>query len=127
MSEGGAIQSEAPVELSDLMKKTGASLQKLDDLARTARTGLEEINAIAMSIREGKGSLGKFVRDEAAYQSLMSLTRRGERTVTALEDNLTALKRTWPLSRYFDGRSYYEREKVLSAWIEARQPDLPPQ
>ncbi len=113
VSEGGAIQSEAPVELSDLMKKTGASLQKLDDLARAARTGLEEINAIAMSIREGEGSLGKFVRDEAAYQSLMSLTRRGERTVSAMEDNLTALKRAWPLSRYFDGRSYYEREKVL--------------
>jgi phospholipid/cholesterol/gamma-HCH transport system substrate-binding protein len=113
VSEGGAIQSEAPVELGDLMKKTGASLQKLDELARTARTGLEEINAIAMSIREGKGSLGKFVRDDDAYQSLMSLTRRGERTVTAMEDNLTALKRTWPLSHYFDGRSFYEREKVL--------------
>jgi phospholipid/cholesterol/gamma-HCH transport system substrate-binding protein len=113
VAEGGAIQAEAPIELSDLMKKTGASLEKLDELARTARTGLEEINAIAGSIREGKGSLGKFVRDEAAYQSLMSLTRRGERTFTAMEDNLTALKRTWPLSRYFDNRSYFEREKVL--------------
>jgi phospholipid/cholesterol/gamma-HCH transport system substrate-binding protein len=30
-----------------------------------------------------------------------------------MEDNLTALKRTWPLSRYFDNRSYFEREKVL--------------
>jgi len=30
-----------------------------------------------------------------------------------MEDNLAAIKRTWPLSRYFDGRSYFEREKVL--------------
>ena len=45
---------------------------------------------------------GEVVRDEAAYQSLMSFTRRGERTVTALEDNLDALKHTWPISRYFD-------------------------
>src|SRR4051812_20959478 len=43
IAEGGLIQSEAPVELSDLMKKTGASLQKLDEVARTARTGLEEM------------------------------------------------------------------------------------
>src|SRR5208337_3924398 len=113
VAEGGAIESEPPVELSDLMKRTGASLQKLDDLARTAKTGLEEINAIAGSIREGKGSLGKFVRDEAAYQSLMSLTHRGERTFSAMEDNLAALKRTWPLSRYSDSRSFFEREKVL--------------
>ena len=91
VAEGGAIESEPPVELSDLMKRTGASLQKLDDLARTAKTGLEEINAIAGSIREGKGSLGKFVRDEAAYQSLMSLTHRGERTFSAMEDNLAVL------------------------------------
>jgi phospholipid/cholesterol/gamma-HCH transport system substrate-binding protein len=113
VAEGGVIASEAPVELSDLMKKTSASLRQLDDLVQTARTGLEEINVIASSIREGKGSLGKLVRDEAAYQSLMSLTRRGERTVSAMEDNLEALKRTWPLSRYFDGRAYFEREKVL--------------
>ena len=95
------------------MKKTGSSLQKLDEVARTARTGLEEMAAIASSIREGKGTLGKLVQDEAAYQSLMSLTRRGERTVTALEDNLDALKHTWPLSRYFDSRAYYERDKLL--------------
>ena len=113
VAEGGAIESEPPVELSDLMKRTGASLQKLDELARTAKTGLDEISSIAGTIREGKGSLGKLVRDEAAYQSLMSLTRRGERTLSAMEDNLAALKRTWPLSRYFDSRSFFEREKIL--------------
>ncbi len=113
VSEGGAIESEPPVELSDLMKRTGASLQKLDDLAKTAKSGIEEVNSIAGMIREGKGSVGKLVRDEAAYQSLMSVTRRGERTLTAMEDNLAALKRTWPLSRYFDSRSFFEREKVL--------------
>jgi phospholipid/cholesterol/gamma-HCH transport system substrate-binding protein len=113
VAERGAILTEPPVELSDLMKQTGESLHKLDELAKSARTGLEEINTIAISIREGKGSLGKFVRDDAAYQSLMSLTRRGEKTISAMEDNLSALKRTWPLSRYFDSRSYFEREKVL--------------
>ncbi len=113
VAEGGAITSEPPVELSDLMKRTSASLQKLDELAGTARTGLEEMTAIAASVREGKGSLGKLVRDEAAYDNLVSLTHRGERTVSAMEDNLAALKRTWPLSRYFDSRSYFEREKVL--------------
>jgi phospholipid/cholesterol/gamma-HCH transport system substrate-binding protein len=113
LAEGGVIKSEPPLELSDLMKKTSASLQQLDELARTARTGLEEINSITSSVREGKGSLGKLVRDEQVYQSLMSLSNRGERAVVAMEDNLNALKRTWPLSRYFDTRAYYEREKVL--------------
>ena len=113
VAEGEAILTEPPIELSDLMKKTRESLHKLDELAKSAETGLEEINAIARSIREGKGSLGKLVRDDDAYDNLLSLTRRGERTVSAMEDNLAAVKHTWPLSRYFDARSYFDREKVL--------------
>jgi phospholipid/cholesterol/gamma-HCH transport system substrate-binding protein len=113
VADGGSIESEPQVELGDLIKRTGTSLQKLDELARTAQRGIEEINAIAGSIREGKGSVGKLVRDDDAYQSLMAMTRRGERTLSAMEDNLAALKRTWPLSRYFDSRSYFERDKVL--------------
>jgi phospholipid/cholesterol/gamma-HCH transport system substrate-binding protein len=113
LAEGGEIQTEPPVELSDLMKRTSASLRELDNLARTAQTGLEELGTIATSVREGKGSLGKLVRDDTVYRNLISLSRRSERSVKDLEDNLAALKRTWPLSRYFDSRSYFEREKVL--------------
>ena len=47
LSEGDTILSEPPIELTDLMKKTSLSLQQIDELARTAKTGLEEINAIA--------------------------------------------------------------------------------
>ena len=47
------------------------------------------------------------------YEGLVDVSRRGERTLTALEDNLTALKETWPLSRYFDRRAYLDRERVM--------------
>ena len=33
--------------------------------------------------------------------------------MTSLEENLDALKQTWPLSRYFDNRAYVDRERVL--------------
>ena len=89
--EGGLIQSEPPVELSDLIKKTSSSLEGLDEVARAARSGLDEINSLAASVREGKGSLGKLVRDDAAYQSLMSLTRRGS-------ERSRRWKTTWPHS-----------------------------
>lgn len=111
--EGGAIRSEPPLELGDLMKKTEESLRQLDELAKSARTGVQEINAIAGAIRAGNGSLGKLVNDDDAYQNLLVLTKRGERAVAEMEDGLTALKHTWPLSRYFDSRSYFDRDKVL--------------
>jgi phospholipid/cholesterol/gamma-HCH transport system substrate-binding protein len=107
------IGSERPIDMADVLKRASASMERLDVLARSAEQGLSEINAIAGSIRRGEGSLGKLVRDEAIYHDLVALSRRGERALTALEENLDALKQTWPLSRYFDRRAYLDRERVL--------------
>jgi phospholipid/cholesterol/gamma-HCH transport system substrate-binding protein len=113
IAELGRIVSERPTDLSDLVKKATSSLARLDAATGTAEKGLAELNAIAGSIRRGEGSLGKLVRDDTAYQHLLEVSHRGERTLTALEENLTALKQTWPLSRYFDRRDYLDRERVL--------------
>jgi phospholipid/cholesterol/gamma-HCH transport system substrate-binding protein len=107
------IASERPIDMSDLMKKAAASLARLDAAAEAAERGLGELTEITGAIRRGEGSLGKLVRDDAAYQGLVDLSRRGERTLNALEDNLSAVKETWPLSRYFDRRAYLDRERVL--------------
>lgn len=109
----GMLASEAPVELGDLLKDASGSLRRVDAVARAAERGLGEVNAIAASIREGKGSLGKFVRDDEAYQKIVALSEHGTRTIDDLGENLAALKRTWPLSRYFDDRAFYDRERVL--------------
>ncbi len=111
--EMSRIASERTVELSDLLKRATSSLARLDAVAQAAEKGLAEINLLAASIRRGEGSLGKLAQDEALYQHLVDLSHRGERTLTSLEENLDALKQTWPLSRYFDTRAYLDRERVL--------------
>ncbi len=80
------------------------------------RRGLGEINGRSTaSIRPGRGSLGKLHprRLPALHQSLSELSQRSERTLTALDDNLAALKDTWPLSRYFERRAYVDRERAV--------------
>ena len=113
VADNGSIQVETPLELIDLMKQAAASLKRVDAVAEAAEVGLGEINAIASSIREGKGSLGKFVRDDEAYQKIMALSVHGSKAIDDLDQNLAALKRTWPLSRYFDDKGFYDRERVL--------------
>ena len=113
VAELGRIASERPVEMTDLLKQGLRSLARLDAATQSAEQGLAEVNAIAGSIRRGEGSLGKLVSDESAYQNLVDLAHRGERSLDALDENLTALKQTWPLSRYFDRRAYLDRERVL--------------
>jgi phospholipid/cholesterol/gamma-HCH transport system substrate-binding protein len=109
----GAIAVETPIEMADLMKQAASSLKRVDAVAEAAEKGLGEINAIASSIREGKGSLGKFVRDDEAYQRIVALSVHGSKAIDDLDQNLAALKRTWPLSRYFDDKGFYDRERVL--------------
>jgi phospholipid/cholesterol/gamma-HCH transport system substrate-binding protein len=107
------LASEKPVELSELMQKATASLARLDAATSAAEKGLEEVTAIAASVRNGEGTLGKLIRDDTLHQNLAELSHRSERALTALEDNLAALKETWPLSRYFERRAYADRERVV--------------
>ncbi|MFO0954382.1 MAG: OmpA family protein [Isosphaeraceae bacterium] len=109
----GVLPGEPRIELNEVMKRASASLARLDAVAAAAEEGLGEINAIAAAVRKGEGSLGKLVKEDEAYLRLVSLTERGEHTLNDLEENLDALKRTWPLSRYFNDRAFFDREKVL--------------
>ena len=113
VADRGSIEVETPLELIDLMKQAAASLKRVDAVSEAAEKGLGEVNAIASSIREGKGSLGKFVRDDEAYQKIVALSDHGSKAIDDLDQNLAALKRTWPLSRYFDDKGFYDRERVL--------------
>ncbi len=113
LSEPNLIRTERPTDLGDLMKQATASLARLDAVSEAAEKGLGEINTIAATVRKGEGSLGKLVQEDEAYRNLMSLTERGERTLHDLDENLAAMKRTWPISRYFNDRSFFDRDRVL--------------
>jgi phospholipid/cholesterol/gamma-HCH transport system substrate-binding protein len=107
------LASEKPVEMTELMQKAAASLARLDAATLAAEKGLGEVNAIAASVKNGEGSLGKLIRDETLHENLTELSHRSERALTALEDNLAALKETWPISRYFERRAYADRERAV--------------
>ena len=113
LPSSGRIASEPPVEMNALLLEAQASLRRLNSAAQAAERGLGEINQIAASIRKGEGSLGKLVQDDEAYRKLLALSDRGQHTLSDLEENLAALKRTWPLSRYFNERSFFDRDRVL--------------
>ncbi|MDB5352591.1 MAG: ABC-type transport system involved in resistance to organic solvent, periplasmic component [Planctomycetota bacterium] len=113
LADGGSLRAEPTVEFADLLKDAASALKRIDSVARSAETGLGEITAIAAEIRAGRGTLGKLVRDDEAYQRLIAMSTRGEKALGDLDENLAALKRTWPISRYFNGRGFDDRDRVL--------------
>lgn len=113
LADGADLAAEPAVEIADLLRDARTAISRVDAAASAAEKGLGEFAAIAQTVREGKGSLGKFVQDEEAYRKLMALSEHGTKTIDDLDENLAALKRTWPLSRYFDGRGFTDRDKIL--------------
>jgi phospholipid/cholesterol/gamma-HCH transport system substrate-binding protein len=113
VAELDMLASEQPLEMTDLMQKAAASLARLDAATVAAEKGLAEVNAIAASIHQGEGSLGKLIRDDSLHQRLTELSHRGEQTLTSLDENLAALKETWPISRYFERRAYLDRDRAV--------------
>ena len=113
MVEGALLKAEPAIELADLLKDASEALKKVNAVASAAESGLGEINAIAADIRAGRGTLGKLVRDDDAYRKLMAMSSRGEKVLGDLDENLLALKHVWPISRYFNGRGFEDRDLVL--------------
>lgn len=113
LADGGSLRAEPTLELVDLLKDASATLKRVDSVATAAERGIGEITAIASEIRAGRGTLGKLVRDEEAYQKLIAMSTRGEKALEDLDENLAAMKRTWPISRYFNGRGFDDRDRVL--------------
>ena len=113
LDDGAVLRAEASVEVADLLRDARAAIVRVDAAAVAAEKGIGEVAAIATTIREGKGTVGRLVQDDEAYRKLLSLSAHGSKTIDDLDENLAALKQTWPLSRYFDGRGFSDRDKVL--------------
>ena len=113
LSDGGTLRAQAPIELADLLADARSALARVESVAEAAEVGLGEVNAIASMIRSGEGTLGRLVKDDEAYERLVSLSERGEKAVVALDENLSALKGLWPLSGYFRERGYTDADRVL--------------
>ncbi len=113
LADGGVLRAEPTIEIADVLREASTALKRVDSVAKAAEQGLGEINAIAADLRAGRGSLGKLIKDDEAYQRLIAMSGRGEKVLGDLDENLIALKNTWPLSRYFSGRGFDDRDRVL--------------
>jgi outer membrane protein OmpA-like peptidoglycan-associated protein len=101
------------VELGDLLITGRETLLRLEGITREAEIGMKQINEITGAVSRGEGTLGRLVRDDAAYNQMMSLAKRTEQAVDSIDENLSAVKGIFPFSGYFQNRGYEDMERVL--------------
>ncbi len=99
LKNGDTIASEAPIDMSNLVKKA----DQLLDTAKGAVTDLDgtasNLKSISAKINNGQGTVGALINDKTIYQ-------KANAGATALNEDMEALKHNFLLRGFFKNRGY---------------------
>ena len=115
VNDGDTIQSEPPLQFSELMQKTSQLL----DSAKGAITNVDEttsnLKSITSKIDRGSGTIGALINDKKVYQNVNA-------GANAFQENMEALKHNFFLRGFFNKRGYDSAADLKKHEI----PQLPP-
>jgi phospholipid/cholesterol/gamma-HCH transport system substrate-binding protein len=113
VKNGETIQSEPPLQMADLLKKTSGILDSSQLAVQNTVQATAHLNAVSAKIDSGQGTVGALVNDKQLYANLEQTTTTLHDTmlqaqvgVTDFQENMEALKHNFFLSGYFKKRGY---------------------
>jgi phospholipid/cholesterol/gamma-HCH transport system substrate-binding protein len=113
VSDGETIQSEAPLEMADLLRKTNGILDSSQAAIQNVTMATAHLNSVSTKIDAGQGTVGALVNDKQLYSDLEQTTTtlhatmlQAQTGVTDFQENMEALKHNFLLSGYFKKRGY---------------------
>jgi phospholipid/cholesterol/gamma-HCH transport system substrate-binding protein len=113
VKDGEVIQSEAPLQMADLLKKTNGILDSSQQAIQSAVLATAHLNSVSGKIDAGQGTVGALVNDKQLYSNMQETTTtlratmiQAQAGVTDFQENMEALKHNFLLSGYFKKRGY---------------------
>jgi len=111
--DGETIQSEPPLEMADLLRKTNGILDSSQEAVQNVTMATAHLNSVSNKIDSGQGTVGALVNDKQLYSDLEQTTTtlhatmlQAQTGVTDFQENMEALKHNFLLSGYFKKRGY---------------------
>jgi phospholipid/cholesterol/gamma-HCH transport system substrate-binding protein len=118
LKDGDTIRSEAPLDVSNLVKKA----DRLLDTAQGAVSDLDgtasNLKSISTKINDGKGTVGALINDKTIYQ-------KANAGATALNEDMEALKHNFLLRGFFKNRGYEDASELTKHAISSLPPGEP--
>ena len=74
VKNGEIIQSEPPLEMADLLKKTNGILDSSQQAIDNATLATAHLNSVSAKIDSGQGTVGALVNDKQLYNNLEQTT-----------------------------------------------------
>jgi phospholipid/cholesterol/gamma-HCH transport system substrate-binding protein len=132
VKDGQIIQSEPPLVMADMLKKTSDILDSSQQAVDNATLVAAHLNSVSAKIDSGQGTIGALVNDRQLYNNLEQTTTAMQATmvqaqtgVTDFQENMEALKHNFLLSGYFKKRGYEDAGNLTANRIGSL-PAAPP-
>jgi phospholipid/cholesterol/gamma-HCH transport system substrate-binding protein len=130
--DGEIIQSEPPLEMSDLFKKTRGILDSSLLAINNATLATAHLNSVSAKIDSGEGTVGALITEKQLYSNLAQSTatlqttmRQAQTGVTDFRENMEALKHNFLLSGYYKKRGYEDSADLGANKIGGLPPGAP--
>jgi len=99
VSNGDAIGTEPPLQLSDMLKKTNAILDSAQGAVQNIDQTASNLQSISSKVNTGKGTAGALINDRSVYQHV-------NEAAANLQEDTEALKHNFLLRGFFKKRGY---------------------
>jgi phospholipid/cholesterol/gamma-HCH transport system substrate-binding protein len=125
---GDTIAGSPPLDLSDLIAKTGDILNTTASTLSNMDAATGNLKDITDKINSGEGTLGELVNNKSMYQALNSTAGNLSKTAqeakagaSGFKENMDALKQNWFFRGYYKKRGYTDPAELTRYAIS----DLP--
>ena len=132
VKDGALIQSEPPLQMADLLKKTNGILDSSQLAIQSAALATAHLNSVSAKIDSGQGTVGALINDKQLYNNLAESTTtlnatmlQAQTGVSDFQENMEALKHNFLLSGYFKKRGYEDSADLKLNRIAELPPGAP--
>lgn len=117
VSNGDTIQSEPPLDISDLFQKTSVILESAQGAVHNIDETANNLKSITSKINQGSGTAGALINDKTMYREINA-------GATAFQEDMEALKHNFLLRGFFKKRGYEDSTDLTQHGIR-RLPATP--
>jgi phospholipid/cholesterol/gamma-HCH transport system substrate-binding protein len=116
--DGDTITAEAPLQISEMMKKTDAILDSAQSAIRNIDQTAGNLQVMSSKLNTGKGTVGALVNDRSVYEHV-------NEAAANLQDDTEALKHNFLLRGFFRKRGYEDSDELSRNAISKVPPASP--
>jgi len=131
VKEGDTLQSQPPLDFSDLIKKTEGILDTTQSALQNVNAATADMKSITTKIDRGQGTAGALINNREIYEQVRATVADTRDTVsqarvgmTAFQENMQALKSNWFFRGFFKDRGYQDATELTKHAIE-KLPERP--